>query len=252
VREAIEGRENPYGNRHIARRARPWCVALFLRFRALVHHPEQGFARHLALVVIAACATVLAGHGVAFACAALRATARMDTFSCNCDAGLGTQIYEVTGTAIVNQERAAPVLGSLVVEIQAKQGLSYVPVARQVINATGASTVETCDGSFNAGPVDGRIALVDKDGNELTFDQVKELPLGQSALMFVATFAGTIPELDPGERARVKIYTTALDVDLPFPCKVDGDGDGSTDDHVNTLTFMKIVRVPTTSFLLAP
>jgi hypothetical protein len=70
--------------------------------------------------------------------------------------------------------------------------------------------------------------------------------------MFVATFAGTIPELDPGERARVKIYTTALDVDLPFPCQIDGDGDGSTDDHVNTLTFMKIVRVPTTSFLLAP
>jgi len=218
----------------------------------MVHPPEQGFARHLRLIVIAACAAVLAGHGVAYPCAAFRATARIDSFSCNCDAGLGTQIYEVTGTALVNQGRAAPVLGSLVVEIQAKQGALYVPVARQVLNATGASTVETCEGSFNAGPLDGRIALVDKDGNELTFDQVKNLPLGQSALMFVATFAGTIPELDPGERARVKIYTTALDVDLPFPCQVDGDGDGSTDDHVNTLTFVKVVRVPTTSFLLTP
>ena len=205
-----------------------------------------GFAAALAVV------GMLAIANVAWPCGALRATARIDAFSCNCDER-ARDIYEVTGTAVVSNARATPLLGSLVVEIQTKEGhQAFVPVARQVLNAFGASAVETCQGLFSAGPVEGRIVLIDKDGDELGFDDVKHLMHGQTSIMFVATFAGTIPHLNAGDLIRIKVYTTAVDADVPLPCQVDGDGDGVIDGHVNTLTFKKIVRVPTTSFLIVP
>ena len=188
----------------------------------------------------------------AYPCAAVRATARIDTFSCpGCEGSLETQIYSVSGTAVISNGRATPVLGSLVVELQAREGNSvYFPVGRQVINAFGASSVNTCGGALSAGPYPGRVVFVDTNGNEVSFDAVKNIPEGTTALMFVATFVGTIPELSPGERARVKVYTTAKGVDAPFTCSIDADGDGSVDADVKTLTFQKTARVPTTSFVV--
>ena len=190
----------------------------------------------------------------AYPCAALRANARIDTFSCmGCDGNLETQIYSVSGTAVISSAHAAPVLGSLVVEIQARQDNgSYIPAARQVVNAFGASSVSTCVGTLLAGPFPGKIVFVDKDGNELSFDSVKNISSGTNALNFIATFVGTIPELDPGERARVRVYTTAMNVDTNDLCSVDADGDGSIDTKVKTLIFRKLVRVPSTAFLLSP
>jgi hypothetical protein len=113
-------------------------------------------------------------------------------------------------------------------------------------------SASTCLGTFAAGPVAGRIVFVDGNGVELAFDQVKNLPLGTTAIKFIATFAGALPDLDPGERARVRVYTTAIGVDAPRPCRVDADGDGVEDAQVKTLKFQKNVRVPTAAFLITP
>lgn len=203
-------------------------------------------------VVVALVIGVLGFAERAYPCAALRTTARIDTFTCpGCGEGnLETQITAVSGTAVISNANAHPILGSLVVELQARQDDgSYLPAARQVVNAFGSTSVNTCNGTLSAGPFTGKIVFVDKDGNELSFDAVKNIPNGTTALMFIATFIGTIPELDPGERARVKVYTTAKNVDTA-ECSVDADGDGSIDADVQTLSFRKLVRVPTTSFLI--
>ena len=212
--------------------------------------------RRLGCTALVVALGILGLGGPAYPCAALRATARIETFTCPCDDGSGgnleTPIYVVTGMLVATNGRAAPTLGSLVVEIQAREGRRYVPAAWQVLNGSGASSVQTCVRTFAAGPVPGRIVLVDGDGNELTFDEVKSLPRGMVALKFVATFAGPIPGLDAGEQARIKVYTTAIGVDAPRTCTIDANGDGSNDLHVKTLVFRKLVRVPRTASLITP
>ena len=81
---------------------------------------------------------------------------------------------------------------------------------------------------------------------------MKNIPDGITPLNFVATFAGLIPELKPGSRARLKVYTTAMNTDQPRTCSVDADGNGTIDSQVKTLFFSTVVRVPTTSFLITP
>jgi hypothetical protein len=217
------------------------------------------------LVVAAALAgSLLALEGQALACAALRAQARIDQFSCGACSGSGdgnleTIITVVSGTALIFNGHAAPTLTGLAVELQARPtGTSlYHPVARQVISAGGtdyppARIIQTCNGPITSGSVAGRIQLVNTSEQPLTFDQVKHIPLGTSGINFIATFAGPMPDLVPGARARVKITTTAIDTDGTHPCSIDADGDGITDFHVKTLIFQKGVRVPTTAFLINP
>ncbi len=194
----------------------------------------------------------------AYPCAALRATASIALFSCvgggDCDGNLETQIVSVTGTALISSAHLAPNLGSLVVEVQARQDNgSYVPAARRVVNRFGASSVSTCAGPLSSsGSFPGTIVFVDKDGNELNFDSIKNIPNGTTGLNFVATFVGTIPELDPGERARIRVYTTIKNADGSDQCSIDADGDGVVDANVRTLIFRKLVRVPSMAFLLSP
>jgi hypothetical protein len=209
-------------------------------------------AAALALVV-----SLLGLRGSVFACASLRATARMDTFGCSCgQADLETPITVVSGTALIGNGRAVPTLASLIIELQARHdGGIYQPIARQVLSEAGsdlppARSVATCNGPVNSGPIAGRIKLVDANEKPMTFDQVKTIPLGVTPLNFIATFAGPLPQLVPGSRARVKVYTTAIHTDQPHTCTIDADADGSLDGDVKTLIFQKVVRVPTTSFLI--
>jgi hypothetical protein len=202
---------------------------------------------------------MLASSERAFACATLRAQARIDTFGCTCTGGnLETPITVVTGTALIGNGNALPTLASIVVELQARQGNSiYKPVARHVLSSSGTDfppprSVQTCNGPMAAGPIGGRITLVDADEHALTFEDVKNIPVGVTPLNFIATFAGPMPELKPGSRARVKVYTTTINADHPHPCATDADGDGSVDTNVKTLIFQKTVRVPTTTFLINP
>jgi hypothetical protein len=208
----------------------------------------------LALVV-----SLLTLHERAFACATLRATGRIDVFGCNCSTGLESPITVVTGTALVGNGRATPTLTSLIVELQARQGGVgiYQPVARQVLSADGTDfppprSVATCKGPVAAGPVPGRITLIDQDEQPLSFDDVKHIPDGVTPINFVATFAGPLPQLKPGSHARLKVYTTAINTDQPHTCTIDADGDTVMDSAVKTLIFQKTVRVPTTSFLITP
>ncbi len=209
-----------------------------------------------ALTVVVA---LFAFQARALACATLRATGRLDTFACSCAEGLENPITVATGTALVGNGRATPTLASLIVELQAKKnGIGvFQAVARQMISADGTDyppprSVATCKGPVTAGPVAGRIQLVDKDEKPLTFDDVKNIGDGITPINFVATFAGLIPELKPGSRARLKIYTTAVNTDQPHTCSIDADGDGSLDSAVKTLIFQTVVRVPTTAFLITP
>jgi hypothetical protein len=213
----------------------------------------------LTVVALALVTSMLTLHERAFACATLRATGRIDTFACSCAEGLDSPITVVTGTALIGNARANPVLASLIVELQArKNGVGmYQPIARQLLSGQGtdyppARTVTTCKGPISSGQVPGRIQLVDADENPLTFDDVKNIPRGVSPLNFVATFAGPLPDLKPGSRARLKVYTTAIGTDQPPTCSVDADGDGTTDSEVKTLISQIVVRVPSTSFLLTP
>jgi hypothetical protein len=216
--------------------------------------------RLLGLALLVALGVAATG-GTAYPCAAIRASARLDSFACNCDGGEGsleTQIFVVSGSVEVSNNMATPTLGSLVVELQAREAGHYVPVARQLTNATGATSVETCMGTLasgaveTAGPVEGRLALVDQAGNEVSFDDVKQLPDGEVTLRYVATYAGSIPELAPGERARVKVYLTSFNADFVQLCTVDASGDGVPDQDVLTLGFYTLVKVPSVSFLATP
>jgi len=197
-------------------------------------------------------------HDRAFACATFRASARIDRFDCSCSEGnLETEITVVSGTAVIGNNLAAPTLTSLIVELQARQGGVYQPIGRQVLTATGSDfpppqSAQTCTGPVLAGPVAGRIKLVDPDGQPLTFDQVKHIPIGVTPLMFIATFAGPLPQLVPGAHARVSVYTTAMNTDQAHTCTIDADADGIIDSDVKTLISKKSVRVPTTAFLINP
>jgi hypothetical protein len=221
--------------------------------------PPMPAMLRLATAVLALVVSLLAIQERVFACATLRATARIDTFGCACsDNNLETPITVVSGTALIGNGRAAPTLTSIVVELQARQGSGiYLPVARQVISDAGSDfppprAVATCNGPLAAGPIAGRIKLVDANEQPLTFDDVKHIPLGVTPVMFVATFAGPLPQLTPGSRARVKVYTTATDTDQPHTCTIDADADGTVDSEVKTLFFQKAVRVPTVAFLIQP
>ncbi len=220
----------------------------------------------LRLLAVAAtlAVSVLTLEGRALACAALRAQARIDQFTCGgCsssgEGNLETPITVVSGSALIFNGHASPTLTSLVVELQARPtGTSlYHAVARQVIAADGsdyppARIVQTCNGPITSGSTAGRIKLVDGNESPLTFDQVKTISLGTTSLNFIATFAGPLPDLLPGARARVRIITTAINTDGTHPCTIDADGDGSVDSDVKTLIFQKTVRVPTTAFLINP
>ncbi len=189
--------------------------------------------------------------GVAYPCASLRGSARIDTVVTPCPdengGNLETTAHVVTGTIVIANGRSTPTLGSLVVELQAFENRHFTPVARTVLNAFGDSTVHTCLGPFSAGPYLGTFALVDVNGDPISFSSVESLPLGTVAIRFVATFKGEIPEISPGERARVRVYTTAIGADVPHACVTDANGDGNTDFKVKTLTFQKLVRVPISS-----
>jgi len=233
-------------------------TSVFASLRMAFFLPSTPAMPRLTAVALAL-VSVLLVHERAFACATLRATGRIDTFACSCGEGLDNPITVVTGTAFIGNGRATPTLASLIVELQAKKnGVGiYQPVARQVISADGTDfppsrSVTTCTGPVAAGPIGGRIQFVDKDEKPLTFDDVKNIPDGITPLNFVATFAGLIPELKPGSRARLKVYTTAMNTDLPRTCSIDADADGTIDSQVKTLFFQTVVRVPTTSFLITP
>ncbi len=224
-------------------------VAFFLPFRPRMLRLTTAF------VLVAA--ALVGWQDRAFACASLRANARIDQFVCGCTDG-ETPITVVSGTALVGNGRANPILTSLVVELQARQGNSvYQPVARQVLNDGGSDfppprQAETCNGPLAAGPVEGRLKVVDLNQKELSFDQIKDIPVGTTGINFIATFAGPLPQLRPGTNARVKVYTTAMHSDHPHPCVIDADDDGTVDTDVKTLIFQKAVRVPTTQFLINP
>src|SRR6185369_17528882 len=118
-------------------------------------------------------ASLVSAQGRVFACATLRASGHIDQFSCGCSEDLETPITVVTGTALVGNGRATPTLTSLIVELQArpKSGPGiYQPVGRQVISDKGTDfppprTVTTCKGDLDAGPVPGRVQLIDGNQN---------------------------------------------------------------------------------------
>ena len=200
--------------------------------------------------------SVVTLSGVAYPCSAIRSAARVDLFTCPCPDGTGGQlenpIYVITGTITLTNRRSAPTLGSIVVELDAKEKSKYVAVGRQVLDAAGHSIVSTCQGTFAAGPIPGRVVLTDAQGNELTFAQVQNLPEGTVTLHYVATFAGFIPQIQPGERVRVRAIATFIGADSTKTCSVDADGNGSTDSQVRTLVLQKVVKVPAIAAELTP
>jgi hypothetical protein len=153
---------------------------------------------------------------------------------------------------VVTNGRAAPVLGSIVVELQAPSGFKYVPIARQVLNGLGSNFVDTCKGGFTGGPAAGSVVLTDGNGTEIPWDAVKNLPEGTVAINFLASFSGPLPGLQLGGRARVKVYTTAIGVESTLLCSVDADGNGTVDQDVKTLVFQKSLTVPATATLIQP
>jgi hypothetical protein len=97
----------------------------------------------------------------------------------------------------------------------------------------------------------GRLVFTDTAGQELTFDDIKNLPEGRTMLQYIATFAG-VTNLELGERVRVKVYTTAFGVDASNTCSVDASGDGLNDADVKTLKFQRTIRVPAVATLITP
>lgn len=207
--------------------------------------------------ILALALGVLVTHGradVASACSGVGATVKIDPFECGACGGGGliTPIWSVSGTVFLTNDQATPVLASIVVEIQTPIGFKYVPAARLVLDAAGHTFVDTCKGGFADGPTEGRIVLTDGQGNEVSFQDVQNLPEGTAALNFIATFAGPVPGLELGGRARVKIYTTAIGVHGSLLCSVDADGNGIVDQDVKTLVFQKSLTVPATATLINP
>ncbi len=189
--------------------------------------------------------------GVAYPCSVVRAGANISLFDCPCGETV-TPIYVVTGTLVLTNRRASPTLASIVVELSAKQKSKYVVVARQVLDEANHSVVDTCLGSFAAGPIAGHIVLTDGMGMQLSFADVKNLPEGTVTLHYIATFAGNIPEIILGQRVKVKAFTTLIGAHANATCSIDADGDGSIDSSVRTLTFQKIIKVPAQATDLTP
>jgi len=212
--------------------------------------------RRLILALIAIVATL----GIAelgHACSSLGSSVNIETFECGpCpddpkQQGTQIPIFVATGRLQLSNRRAAPTLGSIVVELQKKIDRRYTPIARQVLNEMGDPMVHTCEGSFAQLPMSGRLVLTNSARQELTFADVKNLPEGRVTLHYLATFAG-ITNLDLGERVRIRVYTTAIGVHASRLCSVDADGDGSDDADVKTLRFQRTIRVPAIATLLTP
>ena len=199
---------------------------------------------------------VLGSTGVAYPCTAVRTSARIATFAAPCNDGQGgslaTTMHVVTGTVVLSNKYVQPTLGSLVVELQARENGDYVPVGRRVINALGSSSVNTCPGALSSGPSLGTLVFVDADGDPIGYDQMKDIPSGKYPLRYVATFIGDVPELDPGERVRVKTYITVVGVGGSNTCTTDADSDGDPDIGVRTFIMRKTARVPHLASQLSP
>jgi len=120
-------------------------------------------------------------RGVTYACASMRGKAQLITVTRRCPLGSILPAESLTtlvrGTMKIMNRRTTPMLGSLVVEIDARSPKSYVAITRLVLDA-GDSAVETCEGAMAGGPVDGEIALLDAAGLPVSFDGVKHLPEG--------------------------------------------------------------------------
>jgi hypothetical protein len=188
------------------------------------------------------------------ACSAVRSNVRLELFDCFCpgEGALETPIFSVSGTMRLSNRKAAPTLASLVVELQTRRKGKYITVATLVINEADDAFVDTCRGGFSAGPVPGRIVFRDGNSNELTFGDVKNLPIGVTELNYIATFAGPIPGLELGGRGRIRVYTTTIGAHTSGTCTVDADGDGFNDQRVKTFRFQRAVRIPALAQLVFP
>ena len=212
--------------------------------------------RQTTLTAIAALFGILLQSAAADACSSIKASAQLEMFQCmscarNSDT-LESSILTLSGSLVLSNRRAAPELASLVIELDAKIGNTFVPVARRVLNEAGDEIVENCEGLFADDALPGRLALVDGAGNPISFTSVKNLPEGRIALRYVASFGGAIPGLDPGSKLRVRTLATAINADAPRTCSIDANNDGSTDFSVKTHVTRSTVQMPATILALMP
>ncbi len=190
----------------------------------------------------------------AVACSSLQVRPEIWIYECGCPCEDGSiplpDIVTVSGTIVLSNGRATPELASLVVELEAKVGGRFTPVARRVLNEAGDDVVETCDRLYADSVLPGSLDFVDEDGNPIPFASIKNLPEGRVSLSYVASFAGNIPGIEPGGRARVRTITTLIDTDASRTCSIDANNDGSIDDAVKTHSDRSTVTLPEVPIVL--
>ena len=86
----------------------------------------------------------------------------------------------------------------------------------------------------------------------MTDTNIKNLPEGKFGLHYVASFAGPMPDIEPGGRIRARVFATAIGADASSTCAIDADNDGIVDAAVKTHRVRATVRVPTTTLALLP
>ena len=212
--------------------------------------------RHSTLIVTALLFGTLIYSATAEACSSIKATAQIETFECaSCGGDSDTQessIFTVSGSLVLSNRRATPELASLVLEFEAKIDGSFVTVARRVLNESGDSVVENCEGLFADDALPGRLVLVDANQNPISFASVKSLPEGRTGLRYIASFGGGMPRLAPGTQVRIRVLTTAINADSSRTCEIDANNDGAVDSSVKTHITKSILRLPTTVLALMP
>jgi len=190
----------------------------------------------------------------AAACSSLQVRPEIWIYECGCPCEGGStpapDIVTVSGTIVLRNGRATPELASLVVEVEAKVGGSFTPVARRVLNEAGDDVVETCDSLYEDSAYPGTLDFVDDAGNPIPFSSIKELPEGRISLSYVASFAGDIPGIEPGAKARVRTITTLMNADASRTCSIDANNDASIDDDVKTHSDRSTVKLPEMSIVL--
>ncbi len=212
--------------------------------------------RRSTLIVIALLFGTLLHSATAEACSSIKASAQIEAFECaDCGDGGNTEassIFTVSGSLVLSNRRATPELASLVLELEAKIGGSYVPLARRVLNEAGDSVVENCEGLYADAALPGRLVLVDANQNPISFASVKSLPEGRTGLRYIASFGGGIPRMDPGTKVRVRVLATAINAHASGTCDIDANNDGATDSQVKTHTTVSNLRTPATVLALMP
>lgn len=205
---------------------------------------------NVAVAATAGALVLLTSAPVADACSrvSLKANIRAET-CCERLGPNGEKIFTepaflVWGTLTLKpgrQDTAPLILANLVMEVQTRQGGTWVTQKRLVLNQYGDSSVETCLGELAQTEPATLLRLLDADNREISFAEAQALRHGKNEIGFVGTFRGPLAALKftgkrhvRNKRVRVRAFATLIGEKSRMLCSVDADGDGVVEHQVST------------------